>query len=223
MLVMVGCGRGGCGVTLPVGDTVGVDAKEIEESNRAVGLMGQFEFEKARTIFANLGEKHPNWLAMQVNLAMATLNRQQEGDSERAMKLLDEVIAQREHFLEARYCKGLLLLNGGKAQEALGEFRYVAEHDPKDAYAQYYIGQCLAATQKPAEALTAYEKAIAIDSSLRSAYYGAFQALQQMGKAAEAKDHLARFTAMKDDPRARLVEFKYTRMGKKAEAMVEER
>src|SRR4051812_6203435 len=86
--MLVGCGRGGCASAPPVVDTVGVDAKEIEESNRGVGLMGQFEFDQALAIFAKLVEKHPKWLAMRVNLAMATLNRQQEGDSQRAMKLL---------------------------------------------------------------------------------------------------------------------------------------
>ena len=197
-----------------------IDAKAIEENNRGVGLMGQFEFEKAIATFEGLLKDRPAWDEVRVNLAMGYLNRQQEGDSQRATKLLEEVIGREADSLEARYCRGILLLNGGKPAEAMADFRFVSEKDPGDAYAIYYVGQCLAATQKVPEALAAYEKAIAIDSSLRSAYYGAFQCLQQMGKAQEAKARLAAFQAMKDDPRARLVEFKYTRMGKKAQVMV---
>src|SRR5258706_3218904 len=124
LLAIAGCGQRGCAVTPPVGDTVGVDEKELEANNHGVGLMGQFEFDKARTILSELAGKHPKWLTVRVNLAMATLNRQQEGDPAAAMKLLNEVIATRDHFLPARYCKGLLLLNSGKVAEALGHFQY---------------------------------------------------------------------------------------------------
>jgi Tfp pilus assembly protein PilF len=182
--------------------------------------MGQFEYDKAIGVFASLLKDRPEWDEVRVNLAMGYLNRQQEGDSERAMKLLEGVVGRRADFLAARYCRGILLLNAGKPVEALGEFRFVSEKDPGDAYAVYYVGQCSFSVQKVPAALEAYEKAIGIDSSLRSAYYGAFQCLQQMGRAGEAKERLAQFQAMKDDPRGKLVEFKYTRMGKKAEAMV---
>src|SRR2546429_3734866 len=218
IVALIGCDRGK--KPAPPAATGAIDAKAIEENNRGVGLMGQFEFEKAIGIFEGLIKDRPGWDEIRVNLAMGYLNRQQEGDSERAMKLLEEVIVRKGDFLEARYCRGILLLNGGKPAEAMADFRFVSEKDPGDAYAIYYVGHCLAATQRIPEALAAYEKAIAIDSSLRSAYYGAFQCLQQMGKAGDAKVRLAQFQAMKDDPRARLVEVKYTRMGKKAEVMV---
>jgi tetratricopeptide (TPR) repeat protein len=221
IVIILGCDRGKKAAA-PVAAqpaAASIDARAIEENNRGVGLMGQFEFEKAIMVFDGLLKQHPAWEEVRVNLAMGYLNRQQEGDSDRAMKLLGEVVVKRLDLLQARYCRALLLLNGGKPAEALADFQLVSERDPGDAHAVYYIGQCLAATQKPAEALAAYQKAITIDSSLRSAYYGAFQCLQQLGKAAEAKEKLTEFQAMKDDPRARLVEFKYTRMGKKAEVI----
>src|SRR6266567_4501683 len=87
---------------------------------------------------------------------------------DRGIKLLEEVIGRKADFLEARYCRGILRLNGGKPSEAMADFRFVSEKDPADAYAIYYVGQCLAATQKIPEALAAYERAIAADSSLRS-------------------------------------------------------
>ena len=73
----LGCdrGKGVIGAKAPV-----VDADMIEANNKGVGLMGQFEFQKAIEIFEKLSEK---WPAEEVrtNLAIAYLNRQQEGDS----------------------------------------------------------------------------------------------------------------------------------------------
>src|ERR1051325_2910211 len=155
--------------------TGAIDAKAIEVNNRGVGLMGQFEFEKAISVFEGLLKDYPDWQEVRTNLAMGYLNRQQEGDSDRAMKLLEEAIAKKPDLLQARYCRALLLLNGGKPAEAMADFQFVSDRDSKDAHAIYYLGQCLAAMQRPVEALAAYQKAIAIDSSLRSADYGAFQ------------------------------------------------
>src|SRR6266850_2290683 len=129
------------------------DAKSIEENNRGVGLMGQFEFEKAIGVFEGLLKDRPGWDEVRVNLAMGYLNRQQEGDSDRAMKMLEEVIGRKADLLEARYCRGILLLNGGRPAEAISDFKFVSEKDPGDAYAIYYVGQCLAATQKIPDAL----------------------------------------------------------------------
>ena len=64
------------------------DPQLIAENNRGVGLMGQFNFAEAHEVFAQLAEKHPNWLDVRVNLAIATLNRQEEGDEAEALNIL---------------------------------------------------------------------------------------------------------------------------------------
>ena len=192
----------------------------VEQENLGVGQMGRFEFDAAAKIFANIVEQHPDDLDARVNLAIATLNRQKEGDSEAAIKLINEVVAKDPNHLRARYIRGLLNLNAAKPAEALEDFRFVADKDPRDPYAAYYVAQCLAGAGKHEEALTWYAKASAIDPNLRSAYYGAFQSLQRLKRMDEAKAKLAEFQKLKDHLQARLVEFKYTRMGPKAEATV---
>src|SRR5436190_10086754 len=52
----------------PADDMVGLN-------NRGVGLMGQFDYDAARDIFVGLAAAHPDRLELQVNLAIATLNR----------------------------------------------------------------------------------------------------------------------------------------------------
>ena len=68
----------------------GPDAAAIEENNRGVGLMGQYEYGRALEVFQALVDRHPDWLDVRVNLATSLLNRQQAGDSERALAVLEE-------------------------------------------------------------------------------------------------------------------------------------
>src|SRR4051812_26252850 len=93
ILAVAGCDRGKKVATPGPGGTI--DAKAIEANNRGVGLMGQFEFGKAISVFDALLKDHPDWQEVRTNLAMGYLNRQQEGDSQHAMKLLEDVISKK--------------------------------------------------------------------------------------------------------------------------------
>ena len=188
-------------------------------NNRGVGLMGQFNYDGAREIFARLATAHPDRLDLQVNLAIATLNRQREGDAEEARRILERVSAADPRNLRARYGLGLLLLNDGHAADALPQFAFVAEHDPTDAFAVYYVARCRFEQNDFAGALTGYQRAQALDPHLRSAAYGASQAMQRLGRTAEAGQLLNVFRELETDPRSEVVEFKYTRMGRLADAV----
>jgi hypothetical protein len=181
--------------------------------------MGRFEYEPARQVFADLVEAHPGWLDARVNLAIATLNRQQEGDERAALALADAVLKDDPGHLRADYVAGLLRLYLGAPQEALVHFERVRAAAPEDAYAAYYAGQCLAQVGRHGEALAAFQDAVARDPYLRSAYYGAFQAHQRERRVEEARRLAADYQRLASNPRARLAEFKYTRMGPKAEAL----
>ncbi|HMF95976.1 MAG TPA: FG-GAP-like repeat-containing protein, partial [Vicinamibacterales bacterium] len=193
------------------------DGSLITETNRGVGLMGQFDFTQAREVFATLAAAHPERSDLQLNLAVATLNRQQEGDAAAAQQILRRVLASDPQNVRARYNLGLLLLNDGNAADALSHFTFVADRDPEDAHAAYYVGQCRFQQGDYTGALASYERALALMPRLRSAAYGAFQAMQRLGNTG-ATQMLDRFRALETDPRSEAVEFKYTRMGPLGEA-----
>jgi tetratricopeptide (TPR) repeat protein len=195
------------------------DPNLIALNNRGVGLMGKFEYDEALKVFDQLAQQHPQWIEVQVNRAIATLNRQREGDEEAALKILDDVLQTDANNLRAHYCSGLLKLYLQSPAEALKHFQIVAEVDPQDAYAAYYTGQCLAQERTYDEALTWYGRAVAIDPYLRSAYYAVSQAARAAGRNNEAAEFLDAFQKLEKNPRARLVEFKYTRMGPKGMAL----
>lgn len=194
-------------------------AEEIAANNRGVGLMGRFEYDAARQVFAQLVARRPDWLDVQVNLAIATLNRQQSGDDTTALEMLQGVLETDPNHLRAQYCSGLLLFHVGRTEEALDYFRAVTEADPADAYAAYFLAQGLAQLAQLDEAVEWYTRAISTDPYLQSAYYGAFQAYQQLGQTDKARQALGLFQRLQGNPQARLAEMKYTRMGPKALAL----
>ncbi len=202
----------GCGTD----DAGGLSAAVVESNNRGVGLMGSFKYGEAEKAFAETLQLAPEWDDARVNLAIATLN--QERDAE-ALAILEEVLLEAPDNLRARYLSGVLRFYRGESEQALESFRAVAAADEKDAYAAYFVAQNLAQLERLQEAMQWYEKAIALDPYLRSAYYGAAQTLRRLGRKDASRQMIEAYERFKDNPRARLVEIKYTRMGPKAEAL----
>ena len=141
-----------------------ITSADIVIHNMGVGLMGKFEYEKAREVFQQLAAKYPDWLDVQMDMAIATLNRQKTGDELIALDTAKHIIEQEPHHLRANYIAGLMSLYIGGIAEAADYFRVVAETDPKAAYAAYYLGQCLTQQGKDKQALEWYQRAIGIDA-----------------------------------------------------------
>lgn len=186
--------------------------------NRAVGLMGQFDYDVAVKTLDQLLAEAPGSLRTRIetDLAIALLNRRQGEDLQRSKDLLDGVRAADPKNLRAPYCRALLDFNEGDTASAQRLFQLVADADPSDSYALYYVGQCKFSIGDHKGALAAYRACQEIDPYLRSAYYGAFQALQRLRDRDGAKAALTDFQRLATNPRARLAELKYTRMGPKA-------
>ena len=194
------------------------DAAVVAAVNRGVAQMGQYDFTAAVETFSTLAATHPADAGVGLNLALARINRQAEGDAAEAERALAALAGDATIAVRAKYALGLLRLYGGREGEALPLLTEVAASAPADPYPAYFAGQARLGTA-PEEALTWFAKAQAIDSSLRSTFYGSFQALQRLGRTDEAARMLARFQTLERDPRAHMAEFKYTRMGPLAMAV----
>lgn len=195
------------------------DAATIARHNEAVAAMGAFEYEAAMVILAELTTKHPRWNDAQVDLAIAQLNRQAQGDDEAAIARLAMVLERSPHHQRAHFTSGILRLHAGEIDPAADHFEEVVNLDPADAYAAYYLGQVRMQQGDMPGALQLFTQAIAIDPYLRSAYYAGSQAARRGGDGEQAQDWLDVFQRMEHNPRARLAETKYTRMGPKAEVV----
>ena len=53
------------------------DPAALAQHARAAEIMGRYLYKDAEAIFADLAAKHPGWLDVQVDWAIATLNRDQ--------------------------------------------------------------------------------------------------------------------------------------------------
>ena len=192
---------------------------DIVINNRGVALMGQFNYAGALEVFADVVARNDGWHDARINLAIAMMNRQESGDSELALQQLAIVIDAKADSVRANYVAGLLHLYLGEIEAAAGRFANVLAIDPADSYAHYYLGQCLLRLGDKESALAAFQQTIEQDPYLRSAYYSAAQVQQQLGRNDAANEQFALFERLADNPRARLAEFKYTRMGPKSLAM----
>lgn len=191
---------------------------EIEANNRGVGLMGQYRNEDARQVFAELLAARPDWVDVEVNLAIATLNRQRENDELVALDIVERVLEDHPDHQRARYIAGLMRFYIGQNEPALAHFQTLRETVPDDAHLAYFTAQTLAQLGQAEAALELYEQAIELDPYLRSSYYGAALILRQLGEPEAAREQLATYQRFANNPRAQLAEFRYTRKGPLAEA-----
>ncbi len=203
----------------PDSTTPELSADDIALNNRGVALMGFFDYVGAQDVFGKLVERQADWHDARTNLAIAVLNRQEPGDEQRALQQLAIVLAAKPDDPRANYVAGLLRLYLGEVETAASHFEAVLAADSADAYAHYYLGRCSLRLGDKEAALAGYQRAIEHDPYLRSAYYGAAQILQRLGRSDEAAEQLALFQRFAINPRARLAEFKYTRMGPKSLAL----
>lgn len=213
------------------GDSVAADAEVshtppawmtesvIRQHNAAVASMGAFDYPRAVEGFSRLVAQFPDWDFARINLAIATLNRQQPGDEDQALAIASDVLTRDPDHLRALYISGILYFNRGEVTQAESFFARVHQLDPDDAFAAYYTAQSRLQLGQIDSALTLFDHAIEADPYLRSAYYGAFGARQRLGDREAALNYLTQYQRLEQNPRSTLAEIKYTRMGEHAMAL----
>ncbi|MBL4772843.1 MAG: VCBS repeat-containing protein [Alcanivoracaceae bacterium] len=197
---------------------VKIGPEAVVLNNKGVGEMGSFDYNKAVLTFENLSVENQQWSLGQQNLAIALLNRQMQGDEEKALSIAEKLSKEDSKNLVAQYIVAILKFNQGLCAEATPRFEIIIESDKTDAYALYFAGQCYLQNGEIEKALVYYQKSIKADGYLRSAYYGSFMAAQRLKKTVVAKNMLNAYRKLGSNPKARLAEIKYTRMGPKANA-----
>ena len=200
----------------PAAEAAKPDAAIIAEHNRAVALMERYNYKDAADGFTKLAEKFPDWHDLRVNQAIAILNQDQKGD--RALPILAEVLKADPEQARANYCRGLLLLHGGDREKALPLFQKVLELDPHDIYASYYVGHCLEEADQP-QALKLYAKVLDTNPYFKTVFYRCFALYRHAGQTKKAMEMLAKFKELQNNPKAVTAEFKYRKMGPKAEVV----
>lgn len=190
------------------------ESAAAELNDQGVARMGRYEYETAREHFMRSLELHDD-PETRINLAIATLNRQHEGDEALALEILANVPAGN---VRATFLTGLIHLYLGSTDPAVDSLEAVVAADPSDAYAAYFLGQAHLQRGAPDAAAPYLLEATRLDPWLRSAYWAGAQALKRLGRDDEATQLLATYERFEASPNARLADFAYRRMGPKADA-----
>jgi len=133
--------------------------------------------------------------------------------------LLSDVLKKDQNNLNALYCSGLLELYLGNPKKALNLFNIVHKKDPQDSEVLYFIGKTLIQLSIYKESIDYFDKTIFMNQYQSSAYYGLVLVCRQLGKRDIAIEKIKDFQKIKNNPRTRSLEFKYTKMGKRAEVL----
>ncbi len=182
--------------------------------------MGQFEFTKAQTAFAQAVALSPDNPYGQLDVAISILNQTSDDAQDRAIALFAPLLKNPLVGTHASYCTGLAQLFLGRPSEALPYFLACAESNPTNAHAAYYTAQCLELVGQVEQALPWYERSEQLDPFLRSAVLGLQRAYARLGQTEKSQQMLALFDRLANNPRSTLAEFKYTRMGSLGEVML---
>jgi Tfp pilus assembly protein PilF len=94
------------------------------------------------------------------------------GDAGLARDMLDRAIMIRPQYAEAWNRRATLFFNDGKYDEAIADIESTLKYEPRHFGAWMGLGMIFESIDKPAAALKAYRKALAIDPFLEAAKQG---------------------------------------------------
>ena len=188
-------------------------------NEQGVALMGQYDYAAALVEFQAAVDGSPDDLNARINLAIATLNRQEEGDERRALAILGEVLEVDAGEPRALYISGILRYYLGETEPAKALFAQVVDIDPTDAHAAYFLGLANLQAGDNVTAARWLQKSTELDPHLLSGYYTASLALRRLGRDDEANHLVDMYTRLEPNPTAHLAEIAYGRMGPKAEVL----
>ena len=208
-------------VVFPLGcaneDSV-ISPEIYELHDRGVAKMGQFQYAAAYEDFSLVVERAPQWDEGAVNLAIATLNRQEPDDEQRTLKTLETVLKRSPDNVRALYTSGIVNLYLGQTTEAIGFLSKAASIDPDDAFTTYFLGQAHLQAGNYEAAQEWLLKTLDLNSAIRSAYWAAATASRRLNEIEKANTLIEDYQAFEHNPLSVSAGFSYKQMGPKAEA-----
>jgi predicted O-linked N-acetylglucosamine transferase (SPINDLY family) len=121
---------------------------------------------------------------------------QESGELDRALALVDEILAEKPDMADAHNVRGNCLFMRRAYADAVDAYRAVLRINPKLGIAAYNLGNALRYLGQLSESLAAFEQALAIDPTVASAHNGIGIIQQQRGHHAAALEAFERALAI---------------------------
>ena len=209
------------GCYLLVGCASDERSRELFELNDlGVAQMGQFQYASAYETFNTVLDRNPDLIEVRVNLAIATLNRQDPGGEQQTLDILQEVLIEEPDHHRALYTSGIVHLYLGNPQQTIEYLSKVWELDPTDAYNAYFLGQAYLQVEEYEKAKDWFLRTIERDEYLRSAYWAASTAARRLDDANLANELVQTYSRYDANPLSKTAGISYKEMGPKAETIV---
>jgi Flp pilus assembly protein TadD len=154
-----------------------------------VAHMNQGRPADAQKYFEQALAADPKFAVARLNLGVSLLGQQK---LEPARAALAEAAEQLPNDPYAWYNLGLAYKDLGEAEKGITAFQHVTEIT-QEADAYYFLGYLNTQLQKYDEAISAFQKGLALYPYHASSEFGLARALQRKGDSAAAREHLARF------------------------------
>ena len=195
------------------GDESAADQRYVELMNQGVGMMGRFDFEAAGGFFERALELQPDSRYAALDLAISQLNRTEDDSQLIALEQFGKILREDPRQLRANYCSALAYIYLGRPLEAIAPLEVVLDQSPDDAYGNYFLAQALEQTGDLVRAGELYRTVTRLDPFLRSAWLGLQRTEARLDRPESANQALEVFEQLALNPRSRLAEFRYSRMG----------
>jgi tetratricopeptide (TPR) repeat protein len=196
-------------------DAAAKAAEAARLNNIGVAYMNQQLFEKALKEFDAASAQDSTLVVAKLNRGVALLNLQRLDE---ARALLEDVVKQDPKDAHAWYNLGLLYKNTNETDAAVAAFRHVIEIDPNDADTWYFLGTVYVQTKQYPKAIEAFEHALKLNPLHASAEFGISRAYQQSGDPDHAREHLKKFSYIKDNKLGSPMSLTYGEQGQHSRA-----
>jgi Tfp pilus assembly protein PilF len=159
-------------------------SKDLSDNPRGVRLLADYyigsgQLDKARAEFAGLAQNYPKNLSVKEGYVRILL---QVKDYAAAQAVVSDLMKKNSKDPQVAVLNGIVLLNNGKANDAVNALQSAVNNDPKDAFIQYWLGRAALAKGDPGLAEKSFQQAVQLNS-----------------RNLEAREELARIAAQRGD------------------------
>lgn len=205
-------------VTLPVvaHNTRATEPKTIVRKDEwqrwndyGIGLFLQGDLKAAAAAFQKVTEADPNNPDGWVNIGRCAV---QEGDMERARKVLTKALALSPNLARANYFYARVLRADGNYEGSASRLHIVLSQYPRDRVALNDLGRILFLQRKYPEAVKVLQSVLAIDPEDLQAHYNLMLCYNGLGNEKLAKEHEKRYLRFKADESSQAITGSYRQL-----------
>ncbi|UCF36352.1 MAG: tetratricopeptide repeat protein, partial [Acidobacteriota bacterium] len=173
-----------------------------------IGLLLQGDLKAAEQIFLKVTEISPEYADGWVNVGRARLL---EGRTDEAQEALKTALELNPDLAKSHFFLGLTFKNQGEYEVALQHFLIASEQYPRDRVVLNQIGRILFLQREFEQAITLFQKVLAIDSEDLQAHYNLMLCYRALRNAELAEHQQALYLRFKADEDAQAILGPYLR------------